>query len=280
MNKSFFFDTANETFIRKIWQEIKDEFSPTDVKGITTNPKALFKVKTSTIKELEKTIPSLCRLVTEIRENEPGGEVFVQVPNSNLSVDNMLAWARFIIGLSDGVTTVSMKIPPYEHVLSRSVELQNEICLNVTGVSDAAMILRVFSHPGIEYASLIPGRMEEVGIDARSHLQFLENAPFHPNQNIIAGSMRTLDGLEQSIMYGTIPTIGEGVWDKITETRDNVLAFSSYWSSQRPAREPFMSSIVVDQRNLDLSSKFFSQMNEYGITMSSEFLKGFVEAQG
>ena len=90
----FLFDTADIGYIRKTWSELEDYLPGTAVKGITTNPNALDKIGCTTFDKMDVVIPKLVDLVTELRDNEPGGSVHIQLPHSNmcLSEKHVFAW--------------------------------------------------------------------------------------------------------------------------------------------------------------------------------------------
>ena len=100
-------------------------------------------------------------------------------------------------------------------MLELNEELKDKIDLNVTGTADCSTALMSLSY-GVRYVSIIPGRMEEKGIDAKNQIAYL-NQRKKDNSEIITGSMRTLDGLKWAFEYGTVPTIGTKVWDLILE---------------------------------------------------------------
>ena len=66
----------------------------------------------------------------------------------------------------------------------------------------------------VGYISIIPGRMEEVGIDAQSAIAFVNQCNFG-NTEIITGSQRTTEQIIYSFYLDTVPTIGEKCWADI-----------------------------------------------------------------
>lgn len=276
-NPLFFFDTADLDVIERTWEKLSKTTSSSAIAGITTNPNALAKVNCNTLKELEFLTYKLTRFLSKVR-NDQLGAVHVQLPVSSASADEQMNWVRYLQGLGDGRTHVAMKIPPFKHVLDRVREKQMNrfVQINVTGVSDAATALRCFSYPEISYVSIIPGRMEEVGIDAQKQLRFVNqrNGAFNPgkNQSIIAGSMRTVDGLQRSIDAGTIPTIGQRVWDAMTD--EDYANFTSWWRGVESDAGEYTDDIpLIDDRNVKLTKDFFSQMDTLGEPLYKEFIQ-------
>lgn len=269
--KLFYFDTADENQIRTIWDTIKSEFRYSDVKGITTNPNALSKIRVTDLDGLKTTIPKLCELVTEMRSGVSGGEVHVQMPQSKMVMYEFMKWAKFVVKLSDGVTRVVLKISPFLSSLYGVYELRDVIRINVTGIADCSTALRALSFKGVNYVSIISGRMDEVGINSSDHIKFVIGSHrVNKRQKVITGSMRTLDGLHTSIKLGTIPTIGSRVWDLILDNDESIEYFVRMWEPYYDPNE-FYYSPLIDQRSAKLSDQFFDQMDSLGKDMYGEF---------
>jgi hypothetical protein len=228
------------------------------------------------LKELEILTYRLTRFLTQVRGDRVGA-VHVQLPVTYADDETHVKWATYLRGLGDGRSHVAMKIPPFKHVLDRVRErgLSQLVQINVTGVSDAATALRCFSYPEVTYVSIIPGRMEEVGIDAQTHLRFANqrNNAFTARtpQYVIAGSMRTVDRLQRSIDAGTIPTIGQRVWDAMSD--EDYANFASWWRGIETDAGEYTTDIpLIDERNVKLTDDFFKQMDTLGEPLYTEFV--------
>jgi hypothetical protein len=271
---TFFFDTADTDYIRKIWDKLGKYIDGSSVIGITTNPNALAKVNCDTLEKFETLVPQMTSLVGELRGEGPEGLVYVQVPNSTMNDEDILRWATYVNEFNGNGAAIALKIPHFSYVLrlSGEPELRN-LYLNVTGVSDANTIIKALSYHNVFFASIIPGRMEEVGIDANAHLKYLADQQLQRHQNIIAGSMRTIEGLKNSIFYHTVPTIGSRVWDLI-DAENRWEEFASYWeNTYEVLDEPSADyTPVVTDTNLDLSKQFFDQMDKLGESLHTEFM--------
>jgi len=272
---AFFFDTADTDYIRKVWDKLGKYVDPSAVVGITTNPNALAKVNCDTLEKFEELVPRMCELVRELRgDSSTEGLVYVQVPNSTMSYEDILRWALYVDDFNGNGAAIALKIPHFSYVLrlAGEPELQN-LYLNVTGVSDANTIIKALSYQSVFFASIIPGRMEEVGIDANAHLRYLANQQLQRHQNIIAGSMRTIEGLKNSIFYHTVPTIGSRVWDLI-DAENRWEEFASYWeNTYEVSDEPSADyTPLVTDTNLDLSKQFFDQMDKLGESLHKDFI--------
>ena len=272
---TFFFDTADTDYIRKIWDKLGKYIDGSSVIGITTNPNALAKVNCDTLEKFETLVPQMTSLVGELRGEGPDGLVHVQVPNSTMNDEDILRWATYVNEFNGNGAAIGLKIPHFSYVLrlSGEPELQN-LFLNVTGVSDANTIIKALSYQNVFFASIIPGRMEEVGIDANAHLKYLADQQLQRHQNIIAGSMRTIEGLKNSIFYHTVPTIGSRVWDLI-DKENRWEEFASYWENTYDvADEPSADyTPLITDTNLDLSKQFFDQMDKLGESLHKEFME-------
>lgn len=272
---NFFFDTADTDYIKRIWDNLGKYVSGDSVVGITTNPNALAKVNCDTLNKFEELVPRMCQTVNEVRgKGQSNGLVYVQVPNSTMKEDDVIRWAEYVNSFNGNGAAMALKIPHFNYILriADAPELEN-LYLNVTGVSDANTIIKALNYPSVFFASIIPGRMEEVGIDADSHLEYLANTKFARYQNVIAGSMRTLEGLRKSIYYHTIPTIGTRVWD-IIAAENRWEEFVSYWETTYEINEEPSSEYTptVTDTNIQLSKQFFEQMDILGDNIHKEFM--------
>jgi transaldolase len=264
----FFFDTADIVSVLSVWNKLSPYISSRAVAGITTNPSAISKAGITSLDQLEVTVRGLCAMVSTIRQDNEG-VVYVQMPNDKMPLYKIVDWAQKIATFTDGITRVGLKVPPYPHVL-RFLELRelgDTVELNVTGVADAATALRCFTYPEITYVSMIPGRMQEVGIDANAHIQCVQQRHQYKNQRVITGSMRTVQGLREAVLLGTVPTIGQRVWDLIDYSTVGELLneFSEELFIDTPP--------LTDERNFNLSKDFFTKMNEFGQPLWDEFRK-------
>jgi hypothetical protein len=265
MKREFFFDTADVSYIRAAWEVIKDKVDPKTMRGITTNPNAFFKIGKLKLAEWLDTIPELCKVVSEMRGDNLG-IVYVQGPSSKMTAREIYMYSRMAKERSGGLAQIGIKIPPYTSVL-QDKELGYDMILNVTGVADAATALKCLSYPKIRFVSIIPGRMEEAGIDANAHLRFVSERKIidlperqYRNAEIISGSMRTLEGLISTFQLGTVPTIGERVWNILLQD-DN---FEKVWNCP-PAEQKLLDfSPEVSAANTKLSTDFFVQMDKCG----------------
>jgi len=263
-NVKFFIDTGDVEYCKKVYNNLKPFISGKEVVGVTTNPSALFKINVKNFKEMETIINNLCCFVTEVRK-DTNGVVYVQLPNSNISIEDAEKYINLITNFTDGNTKVGLKIPPYQKYLKEASRWSKIIDINVTGVADCSTALRCFTYP-VRYVSIIPGRMEEQGLDANSQLGYIDKRAHNDNE-LITGSMRTLSGLRNAIVHNTIPTIGWRVFDKIIE-ENLVESFLNYWN------EPKINTIHelspdVNRINAKLSVDFFNQMDEFGSTLYS-----------
>lgn len=269
----FFFDTGDLDAIERTWEKLSKTTPAGAIAGITTNPNALAKIDCKSLKELELLTYKLTRFLTQARGDNIGA-VHVQLPVSYADEKTHKDWATYLRGLGDGRSHIAMKIPPFKHVLDRvrDLSLDQVVQINVTGVSDAATALRCFSYPSVTYVSIIPGRMEEVDINAQSHLRLVNqrNNAFSKNQYVIAGSMRTVDGLQRSIDAGCIPTIGQRVWDAMSS--ENYETFTSMWRGIDVSDDYVKDIPLTDERNVKLTDDFFNQMDNLGEPLYTEFI--------
>jgi hypothetical protein len=272
MTNKFFIDTADVDYINNTWDKLNSHIDPKSFVGITTNPNALAKINCDNLKKFETVIPKLCELVHKFR-GDADGIVYVQVPNSVMNEIDIIKWANYVNQFNGNGAHIGLKLPHFSYILKLTTlpEL-SRLYLNVTGVSDANTIIKALSYENVTYASIIPGRMEEVGINADAHLAYLASNNFKSHQGIIAGSMRTVEGLRKSIYYGTVPTIGSRVWD-IIAAQNLWNQFNLYWNDRYvPSTQTADYTPVISDINVDLSRGFFEQMDILGESIHKEFI--------
>ena len=262
--KNFFFDTANAEYIKNAWQKLKPYFNSKEVLGITTNPNAFAKEGLDTLVSWENRTRELVETLNLIRCDSLG-IVYVQLPGSSLIGREVVVFAEKIAKWSNG-SKVGIKIPPFQNVLALTPVLQKILTVNVTGIADLGTALRSASY-GVNYISVIPGRMEEKGIDAKEQIAFIQSSNLK-NTKVITGSMRTLEGLKWVCEFGTVPTIGTKVFDLIFA--DGVRNFASFWDSQLGFYQGF--SPPINKTMTDLSVSFFEQMDKAGVRALDDFL--------
>ncbi len=267
---NFFIDTADTQYIKKIKSTFGGEGIFSNLKGITTNPNAMSKINRHSLREWEEILPTLCELVSEMRQDDKG-EVHIQAPSSAMTGDAVLSFAQHIHSFTDGNTKLALKIPPSLTVLKKTPEIQQIMPVNVTGLADCSTALSCLLY-NVDYVSIIPGRMEEAGINADEHLLYLTRR--NNRGEIITGSMRTLDGLIRAILAATTPTIGVRVWDKIIEEELNLktLEEKDYLAEfQLQETTPLAFSPRVSDKNMSLSISFFDEMDALGEKSYEEF---------
>lgn len=268
VQREFFLDTADVVYNKKCWDRFCEVFPKESCLGVTTNPNAINKVGVKTVREFEKVISGLCELVTEIRGDDRG-TVFVQGPNSLMTPKQQLEFIKMAKDWSDGHTKIGLKIPPFHQILEIADELGEHAVTNVTGLADCSNALRATSYD-VDYISIIPGRMEEKGIDAKANIQFINQRK--PNKTkIITGSMRTVEGLDWVIKYGTVPTIGAKVLGCIFEPEE-IKDFYRMWDF--PAELSSLKySPVVTPEMVKLSVDFFAQMDKCGTSVYTDLTR-------
>jgi hypothetical protein len=266
----FFFDTADTNYIKKVWEKFQHFTDGKSVCGITTNPNAFHKVGLLKLQEWYDKTRELCELTASIRGDECG-EVFIQFPSSYGSITELEKFVnlteKFNKGLKSGsYSKIGVKIPPFQKFLEFA--RVNNFISNVTGLSDCGTALKVLNYR-VNWISLIPGRMESVGIDFETQLGFLQGAAEATNTKIITGSMRTVDGLIKCIRYNTVPTIGSTVFNLIDEEDRYKEVVESCDLPIKLQSRDFCPPI--DETNRVLSENFFIQMDECGKQAYEDF---------
>jgi transaldolase len=264
--RDFFFDTANIPFIKDTMEKYGSQIDPKWVRGITTNPNAFSKVDMYHLDEWISHASEMGKLIADIRgDNE--GEIHIQAPYSLLDPKIILEYAKIITDATQGNCKVGMKIPPFQNVLEYVDEYNQYVITNVTGLADSSTALKCCTYD-VGYVSIIPGRMEEVGIDAESAIAFVNQCNFG-NTQIITGSQRTTEQIIYSFYLDTVPTIGEKCWGDIFRG-DNFQRILDIEYGYEPVG-PF--SPTISQDNINLSLAFFEQMDSLGDTARKDLEK-------
>ena len=263
--RDFFIDTANIESIKKIVGKLEDEINLNQIIGVTTNPNAFSKINEPKLGKWIETAQEISEFICSFR-GDSKGEVHIQLPNSQMNIDEALLFAEYISKLPNDKITVGMKIPPYLGLLKNIDEVKKLVKTNVTGISDHATALKCISY-GVDYVSLIPGRMEEVGIEAQNLMAYLFSAN-HNETKIISGSMRTLEQLIWTFQLNTIPTIGEKVFDLMFESENINSVLSIDYTKEFNTNE---FSPLIKEESINLSVDFFKQMDQLGETAHKEF---------
>jgi transaldolase len=256
----FYIDTANIDYINNLVNKV--DFDKERCLGITTNPNAMVKEGHKSLKSWLETIPKLASLVYDIR-GDYHGQVHVQIPNCEMPLGEILEFIKMVKDIfPTEYADLAIKIPPYLSATQISC-LRGLAFLNVTGLTDAGTCLGCL-FKGVDYVSIIPGRMEELYIDANAHLEYL-CCSMDGSKKVITGSMRTLQGLTNAIQYNTLPTIGTRVWDLILDQPEFMNQEFDIYTGNRPYC-PF-----GDEDTSSLSRNFFKQMNELGAEAYKDF---------
>jgi len=269
--KEFFIDTADLDYIEKTWEKIAPFVNKENFAGVTTNPSAMAKISVHAVSGMRDRVRKLCELTSKIR-NDNLGVVYVQIPNSEMSVDDVESYIKLVKSFSDGQTKVALKIPPYKKYLNMVEKFKDQIDFNVTGVADCATALMSFTYD-VKFVSIIPGRMEERGINASQQIEYV-NKRNGKTGKIITGSMRTLEGLRRAIDVDTVPTIGSRVFDQIVVNEEQIKNFVCMWDKN------YMSETLLETKfspntsteMTKLSVEFFQQMDEFGAELYKDFL--------
>jgi len=169
--KDFFFDTANLEFIKETSKKLEGKIDFKLIRGVTTNPNAFNKIEEPSLFKWVEIAEEIGNFINDLRQDNKG-EIHIQLPNSNLNIDKAIKFANYISELPKDKMTIGMKIPPYVQILENVDELNDIVLTNVTGISDHATAMKCISY-GVNYVSIIPGRMEEVGIPAKELMTYL-----------------------------------------------------------------------------------------------------------
>ena len=261
--KQFFLDTANTESLKRILEKIEKKIDLKSVRGITTNPNAFNKIGITRLEGWLDHSLKLAKFVHEIR-GDNDGEIHIQIPNSNLNHNQVTKYISLIKDMTKGYCKVGMKISPNVELLEKVDEFNLKVKTNVTGLSDVSTALKCCTY-NVDYISIIPGRMEEVGVNAIETLSFLKQCKLGQTR-IITGSQRTVEQVIYCFNYDTIPTIGEKCWDNIFMGGN----FEKLLIGKEESIKVNMFGPLITNENINLSVNFFKQMDELGLPAFSD----------
>ena len=166
--QKFFIDIANPDVIKTILEKIDLDNLSERLSGITTNPKALAKYfnRDFSLEDLKSHLTNLNICLQNLKAKNP--IIYVQIPSDEKTTINLSEMCNFVQSLD---FKVGIKIPHYYYFLNE-IHKYKDISFNVTGVSDFLIASKCLSYP-VDYVSIIPGRMEEKGIEYIDGLNLL-----------------------------------------------------------------------------------------------------------
>lgn len=277
--RQFYIDTADTGAINDIiaFLHRQDMNNLGHLRGITTNPNAMSKVGAKTFGDWRAQVHSLSTMLDAWAQTYPDNpqtyELHVQLPNTLIiTPEQAEAFIDMILAdITSNHVRLGIKIAPT--MLRWLASLRSKfphVMFNVTGLADYASVLRSASF-GVNYASIIPGRMEERGIDAVKHLMFLNTCNLRTTK-VITGSMRTLRGLSDAFHYNTLPTIGTRVWEQIIlQNIDFQTDFINPDAEVRAKYNPDVRlvrtdvPVLIGDESVNLTTEFFEEMNGLGV---------------
>jgi hypothetical protein len=254
MNK-FFIDSAKIGVVSKVLTSLKERDQVYRVEGITTNPKALKSAGVTNFQELEVVLRNLCET---LETTVPNRKIYVQIPSSQVSFYDAL---KFVDRIGDMKLPcrVGFKVPPNIPLIERLHQIGCSD-LNVTGLTECLTANQCLEKR-VRYVSILFGRLEEEGVNVSDHIKKISDPEL-----VISGSMRTFEGLAKTIKLGTVPTIGERVWNEIFNGRFD--EFDSL-TPDKPSQGNFP---IFDQKCFDVAKIFWSEMDGFGKDLYSELL--------
>ena len=269
---NFYFDTANPIKIEEWWKKLKNIINPANIIGVTTNPNALNKVEVTCLNVYIEVIYELFEILKIIKKNNDG-IVYIQIPNSQCSLLEIEKFVGLIKSIFPKQFKIGLKIPPRIDILKffqmpgKSSEFR-DLYLNVTGITDSLTALQMLSYD-IKYISFLTGRLEESGVDAGSHISFVNNSKLG-NKKIIAGSMRTPAQLELVCGLNCVPTIGETLWNSLFEENKIDLLTKEYKTQEIENKDfSFLFSPYAGCNKV--AKDFLNQMDTAGRNMHEVF---------
>lgn len=274
MNRRFFLDTADPNFVENARRQLRGIAGPKNFLGVTTNPKAIAGI-CLTQNSARRTIDELAARISEMK-GDSDGQLFIQIPGSRAPFETMVEFIEHCYNWGRPNVKLGFKLPHF-----RVAEVSDRLSdwsslLNVTGVTDSQTVGDCIKYP-VAYISLLTGRMEERGIDAKAHVRqskwWFHTA--HPVfQGFIAGSMRTVEQLEWCWEAGMIPTIGRSLWADIE--KNDAWRLFQLGSPADNTNEPVIlsSNSIPAPKEQQLSQEFFDEMDGWSAKSAESFIWG------
>ncbi len=262
--KDFLFDTADVDALKRVWSDLKGSVIPDFVAGITTNPAIFQRAGKNSLGEWFATFIRLSDALNEIKGHTKG-ELHIQFPNSQATVEEVENFVDCLLDLRLP-NKLFVKLPPYSSLLEEIFDsgLYLDVGFNVTGLAEAGTILKL--PRCLDYASIIPGRMLQAGLDYREHVAF---AVQNSESTIITGALRDYQQVADCFQLRSLPTIGLKTWDLIIQNKElDKLLGLEYSEIVAPEFMP-----PCDERHTVLSISFFKEMDGYGAQAYEDFKK-------
>lgn len=268
---NYYIDTANVDDIEDIFAKLRGASADKyfiKFAGITTNPSAFAKIGATSHTDMFRVIEEIDKILSYIPVANI--ELHTQLPNTNMPVDEAI---DFIDNLRDIVCQSSLRIKVAPSLNSQYTQITQRDNFNVTGLSSIQYCISALEMTGVEYASLIPGRMEERGIDSTPHLALwksLAHSYANRKKYVIAGSMRTVEGVLAASNARMLPTIGKKVWDLMDDSALNALmeSLGNFWkdvpNDSSISHFTKTCDVVSGDASAQLTEEFFTTMNSLG----------------
>lgn len=270
-NKYFYIDSMDIDYIEEKLSILLRYTQDQSFLGITTNPRIVQKAGITSVSQYFEKMRNLIERLLDLNLNTYI-TIWIQPFNLSWSSDKIVKFIkdhidllpqnsnRFLIGCKLG--------PDRSKILEISDEMYNNgfnltkfAGFNITGLTTSTELLAYgLSGYNINYVSFLTGRLEECGIDPYTQLTY---AAIFRTYNIISGSLRTFEQLRNSIGFGCIPTIGNSILDQLNSP-ENIQNFINAMNTEEFILNSNRPSKVNIEPYLDISEKFFEQMNTIG----------------
>jgi transaldolase len=212
--------TAMKIFLDTAQVDIIKQYAPTGlIDGVTTNPSLLSKIGGQPLEVIKQIIQAL-----------PHGDISVEITYKEPGA--VYAQAQAIAALGDNVV---VKIPCHQHYYQVIHKLvQDGIRINITLLFSLAQAL-VMSKLGVEYISLIVGRLDDVNSDgiavARDICLMLDRYGFETQ--LLLASIRSVARAQDAMLAGadamTIPPVVFEAMMQHSLTDRGIALFDADW---------------------------------------------------
>ena len=252
MFNSFFIDSADCKFVQSVLDVAKANGILENFAGVTTNPKILNRANINHTNFIES-IDRLYRVIENYGEKR---QLFIQIPSSTISLEELQEWLTNCVAKLDIVgqkeRNLGIKIPPRESYIDY-LFTETTYPINITGITHRQQLSALGdSVYCASYISFLFGRMEEIGLNPDQEIidSYL-NSDLFGCSRLIAGSLRNVSGLKRAFNLGMVPTIGTTAWEDI---KNNLDIFVEMVKTDR--------NVTPDARAVNLSQEFFKEMDD------------------
>jgi hypothetical protein len=282
-----FIESADLTYIKNLFGQLAKHNVPFGlISGINITPEAMQRANITTLDGYVVRLKELVELMDSITDpdNDPYvKEILVQIPNSRMSVNEIVTFSNFCIDqIETDTVVIGISLPPFPNVMMDIEQIfdlvadGNGAMFNITGIADAGTALFALSHVETEYVTLLVGMMGALGVDYPSHCVYTKLSSTESYQKRIASGLQSIAQVFEVATFGMSPSIDERLWDQFISHPSAFARFSAPLPTNgdsvvRYARGDFDFCPPSTEQSAKLSSTYFRRSDAFAKNIYKEF---------